>query len=146
MDMDKMNGLAAMAAELDDEVTPRTADELAAEEAAAQAADPEHQAQAWAGVMAMIGGALTMIAPELEQIYTEKACLKWGAAVVPVAQKYGWDGPGSVPEIGLLIATLPLAVPSFFLVRRRIAQLKAAKAAADEARTVENGAPAGETP
>lgn len=143
MDMEKMNGLAAMAADLDAEVTPKTDEELAAEEAAAKAADPETQAQAWAGLMAMIGGALTMIAPDLEQVYTEKSCLKWGASVVPVAQKYGWDGPSSVPEIGLLIATLPLAVPSFFLVRARIAQLKAQKAAADEARTVENGAPAG---
>lgn len=144
MDLEKMNGLAAMAGALDDEVTPRTPEEEAAEEAAAKAADPDTQARAWGVLAYSIGGMLAVLAPELKGVYTEDACLKWGHSVVPVAEKYGWDGPSNVPELGMLLASLPLAVPTYFIVRARLAELRKAKAAADEARTVENGAPAGD--
>lgn len=112
---------------------------------AAQAVDQaEEQAREWGAIAYMIGGALSMLAPELKAVYTETACMKWGESVVPVAQKYGWDGPGGVPEIGLLIATAGLAVPSYLVIRAKLAQAKEAaaeaKRAADEARTVENGA------
>lgn len=145
MDMEKMNGLAALAGDVDADVIPRTPEEEAAEEAAAKAADPDTQARAWGVLAYSIGGMLSVLAPELKGVYTEDACLAWGHSVVPVAEKYGWDGPSNVPELGLLLATVPLALPTYFIVRQRLAALKAAKAAADEARTVENGAvqPAG---
>lgn len=113
--------------------------EKKAAEAVSQGAE---QAREWGAIAYMIGGALGMMAPELKAVYTESACMKWGEAVVPVAQKYGWDGPGGVPEIGLLIATAGLAVPSYLVIRMKLAQLEAAKAAANAERTVENGAPA----
>ncbi len=143
MDMEKMNALAGTMEALDDELTPRTPEEQAAEDKAAAQADPAFQAKAWGALVYSIGGMLSVLAPELKGVYTEDACLAWGHSVVPVADKYGWDGPSNVPELGLILATLPLALPTYFIVRNRLAELRAAKAAADEARTVENGAPAG---
>jgi len=143
MDMEKMNGLAALAGEVDADVIPRTPEEEAAAEAEAKAADPDTQAKAWGVLAYSIGGMLAVLAPELKGVYTEEACLAWGHSVVPVAEKYGWEGPSNVPELGLLLASVPLAVPTFFIVRERLAELREAKEKADEARTVENGAPAG---
>lgn len=140
MDMDKMNALAGQVGEVDDELTPRTPEEQAAEDKAAEQADPEFQAKAWAAMVQSIGGILAMIAPELQQVYTDKACLEWGRSVVPVAEKYGWNGPSSIPELGMLIATVPLALPTGFIIHARLKALRKAKAAADEARTVENEA------
>lgn len=140
MDTEKMDALAGSLAELDDELTPRTPEQREAEEAAAKAADPENQAKAWGVLAFSIGGMLSVLAPELKNVYTEDACLAWGHSVVPVAEKYGWDGPSNVPELGLLLATVPLALPTYFIVRKRLAELRAAKAAADEARTVDNQA------
>lgn len=144
MDMEKMDALAGTMAALDDELTPRTPEERAAEDKAAAEADPEFQAKAWAEMAKSIGGLLSMIEPALEQVYTERACLQWGRAVVPVAEKYGWNGPSSIPELGLLIATVPLALPTGFLLHQRIKALRKAAAQAEEACTVENGAPAGD--
>lgn len=48
--------------------------------------------------------------------------------MVPVADKYGWNNPAAVPEVGLVIATMSLAVPSALAVRERVRQIKAAKA------------------
>lgn len=142
MDQEKMDSLADAIGEIDAAVIPKTAEQIAAEEAAAQAADPDVKAKAWGMLAFSIGGILSVLAPELKAVYTEDACLAWGHAVVPVADKYGWDGPGNVPELGLVMATIPLAVPSYLIIRKRLADMKAAKDAADEARTVENGATA----
>lgn len=87
----------------------------------------EDQARQWGMVAFTVGGALGMLAPELRQVYTEDACMGWGRAMVPVAEKYGWSGPGNCPELGLLAATAGLAVPSFMAVRARLEQLKRAR-------------------
>lgn len=140
MDMDKMNALAGQVGEVDDELTPRTPEEQEAEDKAAAQADPAYQAKAWGAMAYSVGAMLSIIAPELKSVYTEDACLAWGHSVVPVAEKYGWNGPSSVPELGLLMATVPLALPSFFIIRGKLRELKAAKDAHDAARTVENEA------
>lgn len=133
MDAERMQALDGLVAEVDELAgpTPEQAQQQAAEVEAQQAM--EAAAREWGMVAFMIGGALSMLAPELRQVYTEDACLAWGGAMVPVAEKYGWNGPGNVPEIGLLIATAGLAVPSVIAVRGRLAQMKAAKAAAERA-------------
>ncbi len=141
--MEELEAMGSAIAGVDDELTPRTPEERAAEEKAAAEADPEFQAKAWAAMVQAIGGMLSMIAPELQQVYTDKACLEWGRSVVPVAEKYGWNGPSSVPELGLLIATVPLALPTGFILHARIKALRKAKAEADEARTVDMPAPDG---
>jgi len=140
MEMDKLEALGGTVAELDDELTPRTPEEQAAQDKAAEQADPVYQARAWGALAYSVGGMLSMIAPELKQVYTEDACLAWGHAVVPVAEKYGWSGPSNVPELGLILATVPLALPSFFIVREKLRAMRKAKEAADVARTVDNSA------
>lgn len=134
MDAAKLESLGPMVEEVDG-----TAPGAAAEAAAGAArADQAHEAaKAWGMVAYAIGGALSMIAPELREVYTEDACIGWGHAMVPVAAKYGWDGPSNMPELGLAIATIGLAAPSFLCIRRRMQARKAAAAADLEARTVD---------
>ncbi len=93
----------------------------------AQAAGLEEGARAWGAVMYMVGGALSMVAPELRQVYTEQACLNWGRAAAPVAEKYGWNNPAALPELGLVIATAGFVVPSAVAIRARVVAMREEK-------------------
>lgn len=123
MDMSKLEGLANLVDDIDAEGPPTP------EQQAAHAAESagEENARQWGAIVYMLGSAAAMAAPELRQVYTEEACLNWGRAMNPVAEKYGWNGPNSLPEIGLVIATAGLIVPTFFALRARIAALPAEK-------------------
>lgn len=132
MDTQKLEALGTLVNEVDAAAppTPEQAEKLKTEQdaanSAAQAAETlEASARQWGSIAYMIGGALAMVAPELRQVYTERACMDWGRAVVPVADKYGWSGVGHLPELGLLIATAGLAVPSVLAVRAAVAKEKA---------------------
>lgn len=132
MDTQKLEALGTLVNEVDAAAppTPEQAEKLKTEQdaanSAAQAAETlEASARQWGSIAYMIGGALAMVAPELRQVYTERACMDWGRAVVPVAEKYGWSGVGHLPELGLLIATAGLAVPSVLAVRAAVAKEKA---------------------
>lgn len=78
-------------------------------------------ATAWAQIPAMFGGLLGMALPELGAVYTEQKCMAWGGAMAQVAEKYGWDAGETMakyaPEIALVVATLPLAVPTFQAIK-----------------------------
>lgn len=139
MDDSKFAALDGLVTEVDDASPEAQAQAQATASAEAQAAhDAEERAREWGMVAYTIGSALSMLAPELRGVYTDDACMGWGRSVVPVADKYGWNGPGNVPEIGLLLATAGLAVPSVLAVRTRLAMLKKAREAAEaEARPVE---------
>lgn len=140
MDGDRLTALEGMAGAVDDENSPeRMAEEQAAKKAEEQAAQFDDIAREWGAVAYMIGSALSVLAPELRQVYTEDACMKWGAAVVPVAQKYGWDGPTAVPEFGLVIATAGLAVPSFLVIRKRLQDARKTAPVDVQARPVDEG-------
>lgn len=118
-----MDALEGLVTEVDAE-GPATPEQQAEQ---AKAATEETQAREWGMLAFTVGAALSMLAPELKQIYTEEACERWGLSVVPVAEKYGWNGPGNVPEIGLAICTLGLAVPTVLVVRMKLAQIEAAR-------------------
>jgi len=86
-------------------------------------------ARAW-GTMAMtVGGFLGMAMPELRAVYTEDACMQWGTGMAAVADKYGWDAGDTVakwaPECALLMASIPLIVPTVVAVKERRAAAKA---------------------
>jgi hypothetical protein len=136
MDAQKMEALGGLVDEID--ATGPEA-QAAAQAEAQQQADSEQGAREWGVIAFTIGGALSMLAPELRQVYTEDACLNWGRSVVPVAEKYGWNGPANVPELGLLIASAGLAVPSFLAIRERMRQLKEARQAAERERRAKAG-------
>ena len=131
MDATKLEALGGLVDEVD-AAAPPSPEQLeeqrraeAAATSAAQAAESlEQGARQWGAIAYMIGGALSMVAPELRQVYTERACMDWGRAVVPVADKYGWNGAGKLPELGLAIATMGLAIPSVLAVRAAIAREK----------------------
>jgi hypothetical protein len=116
MDMSKLDGLEDLVREVDAEGPPTAQQQ---QEQAVEAAGEENARQ-WGAIVYMLGNAAAMIAPELRQIYTEDACLNWGRAMNPVAEKYGWNGPAAIPELGLAIATAGLVVPSFFAIRARV--------------------------
>jgi len=115
-DMKKLDALGGMTDEIDSRGPPTPEQQ----EAAQALSDAEKQAMEWGMVAFTIGGALSMFAPELKQVYTQESCLKWGESVVPVAVKYGWNGPGNVPELGLLLSTAALVVPTVFVIRARL--------------------------
>lgn len=117
MDMNKLEGLGDLVEEVDAEgpPTPQQQEEQKVVDAA------EQSAAEWGTIVYMLGNAAAMIAPELSKVYTQEACLNWGRSMNPVASKYGWNGPGGVPELGLLIATAGLVVPSWFAIRARLA-------------------------
>lgn len=135
-DLQKLENLGGMIGEADSAIgpTPEQAEQIAKE--AAQATE----AQAWAQIPMMIGAGLSMVAPELQHIYTPEACEAWGVAMVPVAAKYGWNGPGNLPEVGLLIATASLAVPTVVVIRAKIAEARAEAEKAEKLAKMRQGA------
>jgi len=120
MDASKMDALETLVGEVDRESPAAQAEQ---QQAATEAEAAELEAKSWGMIAYTVGGALSMLCPELRQVYSENACLDWGRAVVPVAEKYGWNGPGGVPELGLLIATAGLAVPSVLVIREKLRQM-----------------------
>lgn len=106
----------------------------------APAVDPGEQ---WAMIPAMLGSALSMALPELKEVYSEDACRAWGASMVPVAEKYGWDADGIMcPEVGLLAASLPLMVGTWGAVNRRKALAAAEARTGRESPRIAEAAPA----
>lgn len=121
-DLDKLGALGTLTNEVDAEngPTPEQAEAMQAE------ATAEAEAQAWAMIPAAIGSVLSMFAPELQAVYTEDACQRWGERMVPVAEKYGWNGPTNLPEVGLLIATASMALPTVLVLRVKLATMREA--------------------
>lgn len=137
-----MDTLAGLIEEVDAQ-GPATPEQQAEQQ---QAADADTAASEWGMIAYTIGGALGMLAPELRQVYTEESCLKWGRAVVPVSEKYGWGAPANVPELGLLLCTAGLAVPSILAVRQRLAELKKQQTAQQRKDSVQADAQQGLSP
>lgn len=96
------------------------------------------QGEQWAMIPAMLGSALAMALPDLREVYSQSACLAWGEAMAPVAKKYGWDADAlACPEVGLLCASLPLALGTITAVQRH----KAAAAKAGQGKPPAVAAP-----
>lgn len=106
-----------------------------AEVEAAPAVDP---AESWAMIPAIVGSTLSIAFPELQRVYSPDACRNWGAAMVPVADKYGWSADGLVgPEIALFAASLP-----FVLGTAQVIRVHKAERAEQEKRKAEESKPA----
>ena len=103
------------------------AGEMAGEMGGDMGPDP---AAEWAVLPATFGGILAIAMPELAEVYTPEACAAWGAAMVPVAEKYGWSSLQVGPEIGALIASLPFVLGTVAAVKARRAAAEKAAAAA----------------
>ena len=138
MDMSKMQQLEAVVGEVDASGPPTEAQQQEQQQQEAAATG----AQEWGAVMQMIGGGLSMLAPELGEVYTEDACGRWGLAMQAVADKYGWNGPSGIPEFALVMTTAPLAVPSYLILREKVRQIREARALAEAQARGRGGAPA----
>lgn len=70
--------------------------------------------------------------PELKAIYTPERCMKWGAAMVPLAKKYGWTFDDMLswlgPWIGFGIATHRLVTPTAKVIYLRVKEYREAAA------------------
>ena len=103
------------------------------EQEQAQAGEQQAQASAedgardWGILMFTVGGLVCMVAPELRPIYTDDRCYAWGQQMQLVGEKYGWNAPSNSPELGLIASTIGFAVPTFMVLRQKIAEARAAK-------------------
>lgn len=103
-----------------------------------QGAAPEvvfTDAQKWAAIPQVLGSVLCMAMPELKPAYSEQNCNNWGEAMVPLAEKHGWNPDSAVgPELGVAAASLSFVVPTgLVIMRRRKAAREAARLAAEKA-------------
>lgn len=89
----------------------------------AEESPPQDPAEAWAVAPAVLGAILGMALPEVRQVYTREACLEWGRAMVPVAEKYGWDADLFGPELALAAVSVPmLAGTGIAIMKHRVAR------------------------
>ncbi len=112
----------------------------------AQGVTPEMvmtDAQKWSAIPRVLGSVLCMAMPELKPAYSDDNCNNWGEAMVPLAEKYGWNPDTAVgPELGLVVVSLPMMVPTgLVIVQRRKAAREAAAKAAAERQTKDAGPP-----
>lgn len=109
-----------------DEAAAAQAEEEALNPGAADQPDP---AVVWALIPEKIGQLLAMAVPELRQVYTEQACKEWGVGMAAVSEKYGWDAQETLlkwaPELMLVSATLPLAIPTYVLISAKLDAIRA---------------------
>lgn len=120
----RLEALGGMTAETES-ANPDPARAQAEQAEREQASQDDMNAKQWGMLMYTIGGFCQMIAPELRQVYTEERCFQWGQSANAVAEKYGWNGPSSMPEIALIASTAGFAVPTWLLMK---ANIKAAQA------------------
>ncbi|TBO31333.1 hypothetical protein EYS42_08800 [Aquabacterium lacunae] len=110
------------------------------------AGEPEPQANQAEELAAMLQMGVVMLSPALPflpQCYTPEACHQIGVAFDAVAQKHGWNLDAvKSPELALAVAALPPTITAVMMGRAHFAAQRAARAAHDKARTVENQAQA----
>jgi len=126
MDDNRLEALADMTQGVDAE-NPTHEQRQQAADTQQQTASMENGARDWGVMMFSIGGLLCMAAPELKPVYSEDRCLQWGQHMQQVAEKHKWNSPSNSPEFGLIAATIGFAVPTFFVMRQKLAEAKTAK-------------------
>lgn len=106
-------------------------------------------AQTWGQIPFMLGKVITMGLPELAGVYNEQACYQWGLGMAAVSDKYGWDAGETLsrfgPEIALVMASVPLVVPTFQAIKARREE-KEGKASPREEKDITPGAPGADVP
>jgi hypothetical protein len=90
------------------------------------------RAMEWMIIPQTLAWAITAALPETAPAYTPEKCLELAKAFVPVADKYGWNGPGQSPELSLLMCGAMFTMPAFLAYKVR-------KDAAKEAAKLDNG-------
>lgn len=104
-------------------------------------------AESWAQIPKMAGGLLAIAMPELAAAYTDANCLAWGRSMQVVADKYEWDAASTMarfaPEMGLVVASLPLVLPTIAAVQARRARAPEKVIVTDDQQAGPGAAPEG---
>lgn len=87
----------------------------------------EQKAAEWMIVPQTLAWAITAALPETAPAYTPEKCMELARAFVPVAEKYGWNGPGESPELSLLLCSAMFCAPAYIAVKHRQAAAKQKK-------------------
>lgn len=116
----RLEQLATMTQEAD-AANPSAEQQQQQQQQAEQATAADIAAKQWGMLMYTVGGFACMIAPELKQVYAEDRCFAWGQQANAVAEKYGWNGPTAMPELALIASTAGFAIPTYFLIRDKLA-------------------------
>jgi hypothetical protein len=122
----RLEQLANMTQEAD-AANPSTEQQQQQQKQAEEATAADIGAKQWGMLMFTVGGFACMVAPELKQVYSEDRCFAWGQQANAVAEKYGWNGPSAMPELALIASTAGFMVPTYFLIREKIATAKDGK-------------------
>jgi hypothetical protein len=135
--MDNLDAIAQEGAALEQKAGP------APGEVAAPPQPEQSPAEKWASLPELFGSIVTMAMPELKPAYSEKNCLAWGNAMVPLAAKYGWDVDKLLaylgPWVGVAVASIPMAVPTVVAVKTRRAAIRAHREAEAKAKAEGKG-------
>lgn len=125
--MDPLDNLGDLVHQVDlENPTPEQREAIAQEDK--QATDAEKGAKDWAMIPFSLGRTFAMLAPELNAVYTDQACLEWGGAAHLVAVKYGWNAPAA-PEFALLALSINMTLPTVVAVRARLQLMREGKEA-----------------
>jgi hypothetical protein len=80
----------------------------------------DDKAKEWLFAPELLGLVIGLILPETSDFYDDEQMQKKVAAkIVPVAEKYGWNGASSSPEIGLGLAIIGFAMPAVMAYQTR---------------------------
>ena len=94
-------------------------------------AEPQNAAMEWIFVPELLSMVICVALPEVAEAYTTESNMRFAEKLAAVAEKRGWNGMNSSPEIGLGIAAIGFAMPAFMAYKGR--QALAAQAQADGA-------------
>ena len=115
----RLEALGRMTQETED-ANPSTESMEQEQKEQAQISIADASAKQWGMLIFTIGGLAQMIAPELKAVYSEDRCFAWGQQANAVAEKYGWNGPSSMPELALIASTAGFFVPTYFVIKAKI--------------------------
>jgi len=98
-------------------------------------AGPNAAAMEWVFAPELAAMIITTLFPEVAAAYTDDLNMRVAEKLAAVAEKRGWNGMSTSPEIGLGIALIGFSMPAYMAYKGRIAAAKAA----EEARANGNG-------
>lgn len=100
-------------------------------------AEPQNAASEWLFVPELLAMVICVALPEAAPAYTDEANMRFAEKLAAVAEKRGWNGMSSSPEIGLGLAAIGFGMPAFMAYKSR----QAAAAQAEQAGATLNGKP-----
>lgn len=90
-------------------------------------ADPNAAAMEWLIIPELMAWAITTALPETKEHYTQESKMELAQKIAPVAEKYGWNGPGDMPELGLAVGAIGFSMPAVLAYKTRKMQIEAAR-------------------